>query len=122
MHGGRWGREVQHALLLVKNLHSNAGSVASILQGQIRYVRKTKRHEIHFFQLLNIILFAGSLFTSELPHKVTFVYTTVIIDQDQGAPPLHNRSLCESGWFFSPLCFKRKCLPVPSHMCSVHFK
>ena len=71
MHGGRWGREVQHALLLVKNLHSNAGSVASILQGQIRYVRKTKRHEIHFFQLLNIILFAGSLFTSELPHKVT---------------------------------------------------
>ena len=29
------------------------------------------RHEIHFFQLLNIILFAGSLFTSELPHKVT---------------------------------------------------
>ena len=71
MHGGRWGREVQHALLLVKNLHSNAGSVASILRGQIRYVRKTKRHEIHFFQLLNIILFAGSLFTSELPHKVT---------------------------------------------------
>ena len=53
------------------NLHSNAGSVASILQGQIRYVRKTKRHEIYFFQLLNIILFAGSLFTSELPHKVT---------------------------------------------------
>ena len=41
------------------------------LRGQIRYVRKTKRHEIHFFQLLNIILFAGSLFTSELPHKVT---------------------------------------------------
>ena len=71
MHGGRWRREVQHALLLVKNLHSNPGSVASILQGQIRYVRKTKRHEIHFFQLLNIILFAGSLFTSELPHKVT---------------------------------------------------
>ena len=71
MHGGRWGREVQHTFLLVKNLHSNAGSVASILQGQIRYVRKTKRHEIHFFQLLNIILFAGSLFTSELPHKVT---------------------------------------------------
>ena len=71
MHGGRWGREVQHTLLLVKNLHSNAGSVASILRGQIRYVRKTKRHEIHFFQLLNIILFAGSLFTSELPHKVT---------------------------------------------------
>ena len=57
--------------MLVKNLHSNAGSVASILQGQIRYVRKTKRHEIYFFQLLNIILFAGSLFTSELPHKVT---------------------------------------------------
>ena len=71
MHGGRWGREVQHALLLVKNLHCNAGSVASILRGQIQYVRKTKRHEIHFFQLLNIILFAGSLFTSELPHKVT---------------------------------------------------
>ena len=57
--------------MLVKNLHSNAGSVASILQGQIQYVRKTKRHEIYFFQLLNIILFAGSLFTSEPPHKVT---------------------------------------------------
>ena len=57
--------------MLVKNLHSNAGSVASILQGQIVYVRKTKRREIHFFQLLNIILFAGLLFTSELPHKVT---------------------------------------------------
>ena len=71
MHGGRWGREVQHALLLVKNLHSNAGGVTSILRGQIRYKRKTKRHEIHFFQLLNIILFAGSLFISELPHKVT---------------------------------------------------
>ena len=71
MHGGRWGREVQHAFLLVKNLHSNAGGVTSILRGQIRYVRKTKRHEIHFFQLLNIILFAGSLFTSELPHKVS---------------------------------------------------
>ena len=52
-----------------------------------------------------------------------FVYTTVIIDQDQGAPPPSpHRSLCRSGWFFSPLCFKRKCLPAPSHMCSVHFK
>ena len=49
-----------------------------------------------------------------------FFYTTVIIDQDQGAPP--QRSLCRNGWLFSPLCFKRKCLPVPSHMCSVHFK
>ena len=37
-----------------------------------------------------------------------------------GTPP--HRSLCRSGWFFSPLCFKRKCLPAPSHMCSVHFK
>ena len=37
-----------------------------------------------------------------------------------GRPP--QRSLCRSGWFFSPLCFKRKCLPAPSHMCSVHFK
>ena len=44
-----------------------------------------------------------------------------------GSPPspsplLRHRSLCRSGWFFSPLCFKRKCLPAPSHMCSVHFK
>ena len=39
-------------------------------------------------------------------------YSQVIIDQDQ----------TRSGWFFSPLCFKRKCLPGPSHMCSVHFK
>ena len=38
-----------------------------------------------------------------------------------GSPPRH-RSLCRSGWFFSPLCFKCKCLPAPSHMCSVHFK
>ena len=35
-------------------------------------------------------------------------------------PP--HRSLCQSGWLFSPLCFARKCLPGPSHMCSVHFK
>ena len=35
-------------------------------------------------------------------------------------PP--QRSLCRNGWLFSPLCFKRKCLPAPSHMCSVHFK
>ena len=39
-----------------------------------------------------------------------------------GSPPPLHRSLCQSGWFFSPLCFKRKCLPAPSHMCSVHFK
>ena len=38
------------------------------------------------------------------------------------SPPPRHRSLCRSGWFFSPLCFKRKCLPAPSHMCSVHFK
>ena len=38
-----------------------------------------------------------------------------------GSLPPHT-SLCRSGWFFSPLCFKRKCLPAPSHMCSVHFK
>ena len=37
-------------------------------------------------------------------------------------PPPPHRSLCQSGWFFSPLCFARKCLPGPSHMCSVHFK
>ena len=26
------------------------------------------------------------------------------------------------GWLFSPSCFARKCLPAPSHTCSVHFK
>ena len=43
----------------LKNLHNNAGGVTWILQGQIGYARKTKRHEIFFFQLLNIILSAG---------------------------------------------------------------
>ena len=42
-----------------------------------------------------------------------------------GSPPSptpRHRSLCRSGWFFSPLCFKRKRLPAPSHMRSAHFK
>ena len=51
-----------------------------------------------------------------------FVHNSVqslIKTREPPAPP--SRSLCWSGWHFSPFCFARKWLPAPSHMCSVHF-
>ena len=54
-----------------------------------------------------------------------FVHNSVqslIKTREPPPPPRPSRSLCWSGWHFSPFCFARKWLPAPSHMCSVHFK